>query len=62
MKLQRDDAEVAAALDAVTAAANDDSINLMPPIIDAVKAYATLEETVMAMEKVFGTYVEKVVL
>ena len=62
VKLDRDDAEVEAALAAVTAAAEDDSVNLMPPIIEAVKAYATLEETVMAMEKVFGTYVEKVVL
>ncbi len=62
VKLQRDDAQVAAALDKVTAAAADESVNVMPPIIDAVKAYATLEEVSMAMESVFGTYVEKVVL
>ncbi len=62
IKLERDDDAVAAALDAVTAAAADPTVNVMPPIIAAVKTYATLEEVVMAMEKVFGTYVEKAVL
>ena len=36
--------------------------NLMPPIIEAVKAYATEEEVVMAMEPVFGTYVEQAIV
>ena len=61
IKQQRDDAAVAASLDAVTEAAKTDA-NLMPFIIDAVKTYATLEEVSMAMEKVFGTYVEKAFL
>ncbi len=62
VKQARDDAAVAASLAAVTTAAEDPEANLMPPIIEAVKTYATLEEVVMAMEKVFGTYVEKAVL
>ena len=62
VKMQRNDDDVRAALDAVTAAAADPEVNLMPSIIAAVKTYATLEEVSMAMEKVFGTYVEKVVL
>ena len=62
IKDERDDAAVEAALAAVTAAAEDENTNLMPSIIAAVKVYATLEEVSMAMEKVFGTYVEKVVL
>ena len=61
IKQQRDDAAVAAALTAVTEAAKTDA-NLMPFIIDAVKTYATLEEVSMAMEQVFGTYVEKAFL
>ena len=62
VKMQRNDDDVRAALDAVTAAAANPEVNLMPSIIAAVKTYATLEEVSMAMEKVFGTYVEKVVL
>ena len=62
VKMQRNDDEVQSALDAVTAAAGDPDVNLMPFIIAAVKTYATLEEVSMAMEKEFGTYVEKAVL
>ena len=60
--MARNDDDVAAALAAVTAAAADPETNLMPSIIAAVKTHATLEEVSMAMEKEFGTYVEKVVL
>ena len=62
VKMARNDDDVAAALTAVTAAAADPETNLMPSIIAAVKTHATLEEVSMAMEKEFGTYVEKVVL
>ena len=62
VKLARNDDDVARTLAAVTAAAHDQTANLMPAILDAVKAYATLEETVMAMESVFGTYVEKAII
>ena len=62
VKLARDDDEVARTLSAVTAAAADPEANLMAPIIDAVRTYATLEEIVMAMESEFGTYVEKAII
>ena len=62
VKHDRDSAEVARTLAAVTAAAEDSTVNLMPPIIDAVESYATLEEIVMAMEQVFGTYVEQAIV
>ena len=62
VKLRRNDDAVAAALAEVTATAADPVRNVMPAILDAVKAYATLEEVVMAMESEFGTYVEKAII
>ncbi len=62
VKLRRDSAEVARTLAAVTAAATAPEENVMPAILAAVKAYATLEEVVMAMESVYGTYVEKAII
>ena len=59
VKETRDPEAVAAALAAVIEVAQDSDQNLMPVIIDAVKAYATLEEISAAMETVFGTYVER---
>ncbi len=47
--------EVGRALRALTAAARTDA-NLMPPIIEAVKAYATLSEMMDALREVFGEY------
>ncbi|MEM7324955.1 MAG: methylmalonyl-CoA mutase family protein, partial [Actinomycetota bacterium] len=61
-KQRRDADEVARTLAAVTAAAKDPTVNLMEPILDAVRAYATLEEVVAAMEAEFGTYVEKAII
>ena len=62
VKRRRDQQAVERALAAVTAAAADGSINLMPSLIDAVDAYATEEEISGAMEQVFGTYVEAAVV
>ncbi|MDG2217921.1 MAG: methylmalonyl-CoA mutase family protein [Acidimicrobiales bacterium] len=62
VKHDRDSTVVARTLAAVTAAAEDSTVNLMPPIIEAVESYATLEEIVMAMEQVFGTYVEQAIV
>ena len=62
VKMRRNDDAVRDSLAAITAAANEPTANLMPPIIDAVKTYATEEEIVMAMEEVFGTYVEKAIV
>ncbi len=59
IKQTRDPTAVAAALAAVIEVAQDPEQNLMPVIIEAVKAYATLEEISGAMETVFGTYVER---
>jgi methylmalonyl-CoA mutase N-terminal domain/subunit len=53
---RRDAAAVSRSLDALRAAATDDSADLMPPILEAVRAYATLGEICGAMREVFGEY------
>ena len=62
VKQERDSAAVDAALAAIRTAATDPTVNLMPPIIDAVKTYATEEEISNAMRDVFGTYVEQAIV
>jgi methylmalonyl-CoA mutase, N-terminal domain len=62
VKADRDSAAVAAALDAVRAAAADPEANLMPALLDAARAYCTLGETMTAMGDVFGYYTETPVL
>ncbi len=62
VKHERDQRAVDDALAAVTAAAADSTVNLMPSLIDAVRVYATEEEIAGAMEQVFGTYVEAAVV
>ncbi len=62
VKQSRNDEAVAAALAEVRAVAADPTRNVVPPIVDAVKTYATLEEISMAMEAEFGTYVEKAII
>jgi methylmalonyl-CoA mutase N-terminal domain/subunit len=52
----RDSAAVQRSLDALRTASADDSADLMPPILDAVRAYATLGEICGAMRDVFGEY------
>ena len=54
---ERDAARVAAALDAVRSGAEGDE-NLMPLIVEAARARATLGEIVGAMRDVFGSYRE----
>jgi methylmalonyl-CoA mutase N-terminal domain/subunit len=46
----------------VRAAAADPTANVMPAIIDAVRAYATIGEVMGAMADVFGRYVERAAL
>jgi methylmalonyl-CoA mutase N-terminal domain/subunit len=58
----RSDAAVASALEAVTAAANQPDTNLMPSILEAAKAYATVGEVIGAMETVFGRWTEDPVI
>jgi methylmalonyl-CoA mutase, N-terminal domain len=57
VKSSRDAAKVAASLVAVRDAAKNKT-NLMPPIIDAAKAYATQQEICDVLREVFGTYTD----
>ncbi len=59
VKADRDDDAVADALDAVGDAIETGD-NVMPPIIDAVKAYATMGEIMQVFEDHHGAYQEKV--
>ena len=57
VKASRDEAKVRAALAKVEAAARGTD-NLMPPVLEAVKAYATLGEVSDVFRKVWGQYRE----
>jgi methylmalonyl-CoA mutase N-terminal domain/subunit len=59
VRRERDDRAVRAALRTLTEAARGDT-NLMDPIMEAVKAYATLGEINRAMKDVFGEHKEPV--
>lgn len=57
LKAKRDNAKVAATLAALEEGCKaDESVNLMPLILDAVRAYATEGEICGVMRKVFGEY------
>jgi methylmalonyl-CoA mutase N-terminal domain/subunit len=57
VKETRDAAKVTASLEAVRLAAKNKT-NLMPPIIDAAKAYCTQQEICDVLRAVFGTYTD----
>jgi len=57
VKAARDAARVAACLAAVRDAAKNKT-NLMPPIIESAKAYATQQEICDVLREVFGTYTD----
>lgn len=57
LRRRRDNQAVSSALNAVREHARKDS-NMMEPILNAVKAYATLGEIVNAMKDVYGEYQE----
>jgi methylmalonyl-CoA mutase N-terminal domain/subunit len=57
LKAKRDSAGVQRALDRLCAAARSTE-NIMPPILDAVRAYATVGEMCDALREVWGEYVE----
>ncbi len=61
LKRARDGSKVEAALDQVRAAAASTS-NLMPPILDAVQARATVGEIANALREIFGEFQESVVI
>ena len=56
LRAGRDNAEVAAILARVRAAAQDPSAPLMPLFVQAVAAYATLGEICNTLRSVFGEY------
>ncbi|MCA2981592.1 MAG: methylmalonyl-CoA mutase family protein [Myxococcaceae bacterium] len=58
VKRERDPAAVTACLSKVEAACRDEQQNLMPPVLEAVKAYATLGEISDVFRKVWGQYRE----
>jgi (2R)-ethylmalonyl-CoA mutase len=55
-RAERDEAAAAAALEALAAAAGDESANLMPATIEAAKAGVTTGEWAQALREVFGPY------
>ena len=56
VRAERDSSASDAALRRLTDAAHTDA-NLLPPILDCIKSYATLGETCDALRAVFGVYV-----
>jgi methylmalonyl-CoA mutase N-terminal domain/subunit len=61
LRQQRDNRAVSQALRDLQAAARRHE-NLMPPILTAVKAYATLGEIINTLKEVYGTYTEALVI
>ncbi|MDP9072684.1 MAG: methylmalonyl-CoA mutase family protein [Actinomycetota bacterium] len=62
VKAGRNPAAVEEALARLRSIAADPTVNLMPPIIEAVQAYATIGETMAALADVFGRHVEAAAL
>ncbi len=58
VKTGRDAPSVRGALARLSKAAEDDRQNLLPPILDCVRAYATVGEISDTLRGVFGTYAE----
>lgn len=58
VKQDRDDGAVADALDRLAKEAIEPEVNLMPALIDASRAYATVGEMMNTMAGVFGRHVE----
>jgi methylmalonyl-CoA mutase N-terminal domain/subunit len=56
LRARRDDAAARAAVERLRAAAMEEKADLMPPILEAVRAYATLGEICGVMREVFGEY------
>jgi methylmalonyl-CoA mutase, N-terminal domain len=62
VRRRRDAARASRALDQVRGAASSPRENLMPYILDAVRAYCTEGEIMGAMVDVFGLYTEKAII
>ncbi|MFC1550699.1 methylmalonyl-CoA mutase [Candidatus Neomarinimicrobiota bacterium] len=61
IKIERDNEYVQMVLEKVTNACKNNR-NVMPPIIEAAEAYASLGEIVSAMKSVFGEWQEKTII
>ncbi|UHQ96197.1 methylmalonyl-CoA mutase family protein [Natrinema halophilum] len=57
VKAERDDSQVDATLEALSSAIEDDE-NVIPYIVDAVKAYATMGEVMQVFKDQYGSYRE----
>jgi len=62
VRTARDESAVHTTLDRVAADAGRTEVNLMPSLLDAARARATVGEVVDVLEGVFGTYTETVVV
>jgi methylmalonyl-CoA mutase, N-terminal domain len=62
VRRERDAAKVQATLEAIREAAKHEQTNLMPRLIDAVNAYATLSEMMDVLRQVWGEYREPVIV
>lgn len=62
VRRERDGATVQATLDAISDASKKPKANLMPLLIDAVKAYATLGEIMGILRKEWGEYKEPAIV
>ncbi len=62
LRAERDTAKTQSALKLIEATAGDPKENLLPPILSAVEAYATVGEISDAMRRVFGEYQEAIVI
>ena len=58
VRKERDDKAVQAALKQVKEAAQDESANIIPSLVEAVEAYASVGEITNTLKEVFGTYQE----
>ena len=58
VRAERDNAVVQQSLHRLADAARDEAVNLMPPILECVTAYATLGEVSDVFREVFGVYHE----
>ncbi len=62
LRAERDNAKVQQTLQALRQGARDETVNLMPLILDAARAYATLGEICNVLRDEFGEYRESIVL
>jgi methylmalonyl-CoA mutase N-terminal domain/subunit len=62
IRRERDEARVESTLNAVRDAAQKERMNLMPLLVDAVKAYATLGEIMNVLRHVWGEYQEPAIV